>query len=203
MSRLFPRCDYLTTLILSVAGILAAVVAVGEAASPKPSSASEPVLEFKVESPKEPVSLQVANSRRFIIPFKIRNISDQKVIVWPFLDLELIGPDGKVVHRALNRGRFGFSAGSLIESISFYPVAPGETHEIRINLNLYEYDLMALTGWRIEERGTYTLKMRYEFDRKAAKKELGKGCKDLDNARKPWNRAIEAKKVVSIKLKVK
>lgn len=203
MCRLTRRFDCLATFILPVAGILLIFGAVGEAANPKPSPAQEPVLEFQVEGPKSPVSLAEVNSRALAITFKIRNLSDREVVVWPFLELHLIAPDGKPLQRALNRGRFGASAGSLIESINFVTIAAGKAHEMKFNLRLFEYDLMTLTGWRIEERGTYTLKMQYVFDRKAAKKALGQGCKDLGNAQKPWNRAIEVKKTAALKLIVK
>ena len=61
-----------TTLLLSAVAVFTLLASIGEAADPKPSAAREPVLEFKVEGPKAPVSLQAINSRSFTIPFKIR-----------------------------------------------------------------------------------------------------------------------------------
>lgn len=153
---------------------------------------------------ESPLSVQSVNSDDFAIVVKLHNTTKKEVVVSPFLSVELLDADGRPVQKSKNIGRNGFRmTDSALEGISFVSIAAGKTHEIKVNLKHYKYDPLKITGWRINEAGDYQLKMRFQFDRKHAKKTLGKGCLTIDEPQQPWNQALEVDESFKVKFKVK
>ena len=154
--------------------------------------------------PESPLSVQSVNSDDFEIVVKLHNTTQHEVVVSPFLSVDLFHADGRPVQKPMRIGRNGFRmTDSVLEGISFVSIAAGKTHEIKVNLKRYMHDPLVIAGWRIKQAGDYQLKMRYQFDRKHAKKTLGKGCLTIDEPEQLWNQALEVDESFMVKFKVK
>lgn len=182
-------------LVVSLLGVSAHLTAQDESNRP---------IKLWVEGPASPIDLKEANGSSFHLDLCIENTTDAEIVLWPFLDVEISDSDGRAIDRSTNIGRNGFrTTDSILEGIRFQTVQPGQVHKIEINLKRYMYDSKTITGWTLGESGEYEIKLSYKFDRETVKRELGKGCRDIDNADHPWNRAVEAKQDISFELQVR
>ena len=201
MPKHAPNCTFLTR--TSLTGMAALLVFVSMATAADRTNVDEKSIEITTQVSDSPASIRTVNSEDFGVVVKLRNTTDEEVIVSPFLSVKLFDADYKPVPRSKNIGRSGFRrTGSALEEISFVSIPAGKTHEIKINLQHYANDPLMVAGWRIEEAGEYRLEIRYHFDRQHAKKTFGKGCLNIDAPEKPWNRALEIDESFEVKFQV-
>ena len=157
-----------------------------------------------IVSPKEMPTLSEINSGTYKIKLRFENNRDAKVLLWPFMEVEVLNEDMSPADRAKNIGRFGaVRTNSLIESIKFVELPPGKSHEIEVVFNNYRYDPIVLTGWKFGDPGKFHVRLNYQYDREKIKKLLGKGCPEIDQVDKPWNQALEIDKKETLKLNIK
>lgn len=170
---------------------------------PEVSVGESSLLEVTVTTPAAELTLREANQGDIGLQLQLKNNGSKKVILWPYLSVEIVDARGKAAPRSMNLGRFGFRATpSLLEGIPFVSLAPGQTHEIEINLNEYRFDPKVITGWRFPKHGRYDITLIYEYDRSLAVVDYGKGCRDLDRADAPWNLAVETRERRRVTLRI-
>jgi hypothetical protein len=163
---------------------------------------ADPV-KITVELPKDAPTLDQVNQGKYKVAVQLKNTGKKDLVLYPYLGVEVQDAKGKAVPRSRFIGRWGLlTTNSIVEGIPFVFLKPGKTHKIEIGLPFYLYDENAITGWKLPAKGQYKLVLRYRFDRADIKQKFGRGCKDLDNKTKPWNRALEINKKVEVKLKV-
>lgn len=196
------RVDQFLRCLLPLAVVLA-VCSPAQSADDEQQNNSDSPLQISIHpSHKDPTRRQV-NSGRFTVKVKITNNSDQPVTVWPCLAVQVFDADDKPVKKSMNIGASGVRfADSQLEGFKYRELAPGKSYEIVVKLDQYTYDADFVSGWKITRPGKYRIAMKYEFDREAAKKKYGKGCKVLDEPDRPWNRAIEFSKSAEVVLDV-
>lgn len=149
-------------------------------------------LKLSAELPKDPPTLSAVNLGQFVIDVKLENAGTEEALLFPFLAVELLDGDGKLVPRSINLGRWGLrKAGSPLEQIRFIPLKPGESHVFKVNFARYMSDSEFIYGWRVQAAGEYKLTLHYHYDRADAKKRFGKGCETIDDPKADWNRALE------------
>jgi hypothetical protein len=161
-------------------------------------------LQITVDVPKKAPTLGQVNWGRFQITVNLKNTGKKDLILWPYLSLEPLDAKGKAVERSRFIGRWGRrSTDSILEGVPFITLGPGKVHKFKFAVSGFFLDADAITGWQLPAAGEYKLVIRYQFDRAAVKKKYGSGCKDLDNAKQPWNRAHPADWKKEVKVKVK
>ena len=179
------------------------------AASPSAATASHEriegrsTLEMTVVSPSQSTRLREVNRGNFSLRVQLKNVGRKTLTLWPYLTVTVRDARGKAVPTSMHLGRFGFrSKPSIIESISFVSVEPGELHEIEVNLKQYRFDPRVITGWRFPRPGRYHLELTYAYQRSQALREFGKGCQDPQRADAPWNRALEVSTAQKLELRI-
>jgi hypothetical protein len=161
-------------------------------------------LKVTVEVPGEAPRLADVNSGRYALQLKLQNTGKEPLVVWPYATAELFNAEGKPVDpdRMLGRSGVRFDKKSILEGFTFVTLKPGETHLLNFSLSNFPFDPAMIVGWKVPAPGEYRVAIRYKYDRKTVKEEYGKGCKDIDNAEKPWNRACEMDQKVEAKFKI-
>jgi hypothetical protein len=153
--------------------------------------------------PKKLPTVDQVNQGAFAFDVTLENTGKEELVLWPFLAAELMDAQGNSVKRSRYIGRWGFRVkDSVIESIPFVTLAPGRKHTFKVAINAYTHHPLAITGWKLPKAGEYRLELHYKYDRAEARKKWGRGCKDLDNPDRPWNRAYEVDKKLNVSFKV-
>jgi hypothetical protein len=160
-------------------------------------------LSMTAVAPKTSPTLKQVNEGTFTLTVQLKNTGSDTIVLWPYLSLKILEPDGDEVGKATSIGRWGFiSSPSVLEDIPFATLDAGKTYDFKVNLKKYNYDPNVVGGWQLPKAGKYELLFSYKFDRAAVKKRYGKGCKDIDGANRPWNRAVEIEKTLKLELAV-
>jgi hypothetical protein len=134
----------------------------------------------------------------------LKNTTKEDLVLWPYLSLRVLDAKGKDVPRSRFIGRWGVrGTPSILEGIPFKTVKAGKSLTIKFAVSGFMYDADAIKGWKLPKAGDYKLVVRYHYDRAAARKKYGEGAADIDNADKPWNKAVEIDSKEEIKLIVK
>lgn len=180
---------------------------------PRGSSATDSDDQESKASPQKPLQISLVStaenaSRKdiangtFGLKLTIKNVSDQEVLVWPFVGLQIEPQGAARVKQTRNISRWGrLSAPSKIESVKYLTLKPGAEHAIKFNLNQFNNDIRALKGWSLSP-GQYQLDVSYRVERARLKKRLGKRCQTLNDPEKPWNQVVEVNWNKRIDLKV-
>ena len=160
-------------------------------------------IKFSVIASKDNPTVNELNSGNYKVKVRIENKSKTDVVLWPFMKVDVFDKDMKPVKKAMNGGRFGRRrTNSILESISFVELKPGQTHEIEVKLDKYGFHPTSITGWKFSDPGKFHLALHYQFNQDDVKKDFGKGCTELDLPHKPWNQALEMDKTEMIELNV-
>ena len=187
--------------------VLATIFAFVACAAPLRGEEAPPeVLKVTVERPDKAATLADVNDSTYKLTLTIQNISNEEVLVWPFAEVEVFDRDGKPVPYAGWIGRFGLrDAVPLLESLTMETLKPGQSYKIEIGLGGYHLDEKAMISWKLPAAGEYAVGIRYRYDRARVKKDYAEdmAINKLDDAKMPWNRAIEIDKSISVPLVVK
>lgn len=178
--------------------------AIVRGADSKPANLAPANIELSVQQPKKAPTLAAVNSGDYALTLQIKNTSQDDIVVWPFVTLKLFDEQGKAVEHSQYIGRFGgrFGDKSILEEMPFKLLAPGKSEKIELQLNGYMSDPKFITGWKLPTAGKYKLQAHYQYDRAAVKKDLGEGCKNINNPTAPWNQAVEINQTLEIPLNV-
>jgi hypothetical protein len=133
----------------------------------------------------------------------VQNRGTGTVVLWPYFSLRVLDAKGQEVKRSLHIGRWGRGRSKRwLEDVDYVTLAPGEKWGFVTPLSRYMHDDMWIEGWEVPEPGTYTIEVTYRFDRTAWKKTCDPEWDALDDARKPWNRALEMTHVFTAEMTV-
>jgi RNA polymerase sigma factor (sigma-70 family) len=169
--------------------------------APKPEKPAES-LKISLDVPKQAPTVAEVNNGRFKFTLVLENTGKQLLVLYPYMSPRLTDPDGKDVKRAAYVGRYGDrSKDSIIEETPFVTLKSGETVRWTMSVANFEYHPDAHLGWQLAEPGTYRLELHYAYNRAAARKQYGAGCKELDDPTKPWNRAVEIDRKFEIEIR--
>ncbi len=177
--------------------VFAAMISTATAAKPTP-------IEFSVDVPSRVPTVEEINAGDYSVGLRLKNTSQEDIVIWPYLTVEVLDSQGNEVKRSMLIGRNGIRfTPSLIEGIDFVKLIPGQTHDINIDFSQYVSDPAFITGWSFPKSGEYTVVMRYDYNIAAEKKRLGRRCKDLERVDAPWNHAVEVSSTLKATLKVR
>jgi hypothetical protein len=193
------------TVPLSLFALVVFLIPAGDAPAAKKGDDKKlpPGLKISVEVPKKAPTLEEVNTGTPVATLTLKNTGKKDLTLWPSLSAQVLDVKGKAVKLNMRIGRFGLTrTPSVLEGIDFLTLKPGKTHGIKVTLSRYFHDPQAILGWELPAAGQYRLILSYLYDRKAVKKQLGKGCKDIDKPNKPWNLAAEVNKKVELKITV-
>ena len=158
---------------------------------------------FDAGMPKMRIFLDMVNEGRMEYVIRVRNRSDKTVVLWPYLSLRVLDRKGEEVRPSQRRGRWGLRKGAnLLEEVRFVTLAPGKTWTIATGLDRYMHDPDFITGWKLTLPGVYTLEFTYHYDRAEQKKRCDPNWELLDDAKQPWNRALEMKHTFRAEMRV-
>lgn len=188
-------------------GLILAVAALPAQAAKEKASAQPAVkspLKFTTVSQKKQPTLSQINSGRFPISIKVTNTGKESVVIFGFLSMAVLDSEEEPVKKTRSLGRWGFrTTNSMIEGMPFKTLAPGKSYSFDVKVSLYTHDPLLISAWKFPKPGDYELVFNYEYDRKAAKKSFGRGCKVLDDPKQLWNQAIETKQTLRIPLTIR
>jgi len=150
-------------------------------------------LRFNLGLPKMRLDLATINAPAPGFVVSIRNRGSKPVVLWPYFELTVLDANGQVVKPVRRRGRWGRRrrGGCYLVDVPFLEIAPGKIWSTKASLADFRLDASALVGWQLPAAGPYTLRLRYSFDRAAAKKRCDPKWKRLNDPKEPWNRALE------------
>jgi hypothetical protein len=149
-------------------------------------------LRFHGGVPKMRLSLAFVNGDDMKVSVGVVNRGTETVVLWPYLSLRILDAKGQEVKRKLHIGRRGRGRSKRwLEDVKWVELAPGAKWGFETPLARYMHDDMWIEGWEVPEPGTYTIEITYRFDRAAWKKTCDPEWDALDDAQKPWNRALE------------
>jgi hypothetical protein len=132
--------------------------------------AAEPYgLQFSAGMPKMKLTRDLVNAGKADFAVRCTNFGADPVVLWPYMKLRVLGPDGKELKPSMRIGRGGLRvAENPVDAIKWVTLQPGETWSFTEGLDRYMYDREFIMGWQIEQPGTYTLEFTYRFDRNEA-----------------------------------
>jgi RNA polymerase sigma-70 factor (ECF subfamily) len=135
----------------------------------KPSLPQPEPLKVLLEPPREAATLAAVNSGTYALKLSFANVSKETLVVSPSANLGVYDDKGEAVKvtKAFGKGPPGPREPS-------WTLKPGEKQLIPVNLADYRFHSHLMIGWRLPKAGTYTLKFWYQYDRAAARKNLGK-----------------------------
>jgi hypothetical protein len=190
--------------MLSLAAALFFAVGEAPAAAKRGGNKVPAGLNITVAVPKKAPTLDDVKNGTPVATVTLTNTGKKDLTLWPFMAARLFDDKGKAAKLVMRLGRFGLTwTDSALEAVEFLTLKPGKSHQFKVALSTYPHDPESILGWEVPGAGTYRLVLHYKYDRKAEKKRLGKGCKDIDKANKPWNQAAEVDKKMVLKIKVK
>ncbi|MAG92983.1 MAG: hypothetical protein CMJ48_04450 [Planctomycetaceae bacterium] len=169
--------------------------------TPPGAKASTSPLKLTLTLPRDGARLSALIRGTATLKAHLTNTSDQDLMLWPLLTVNLQDAKGKPVTKTRNIGRYGLrTTNSIIEGVAFAKVEAGKTHTIDINLKQYVGGDDVISGWHLPAPGKYRFQLHYKYDAAYARKAYGRGCKNLDDPAQPWNQALEVelKKTVEI-----
>jgi hypothetical protein len=160
-------------------------------------------LSIKLVLPEMKPTRALVNTGFYVPKVELKNESDAPMVLWPFLDIDVLNADGTPAPPSMHIGRWGLiTAPSQIEDIGYVTLEPGKTHTIPIVFKGYSYDPHAIRAWRFVPDREYRVNLRYEFDRAKVIKQFGARCKVLEAPEQPWNKIAPAKWESVIELKL-
>ena len=131
-------------------------------------------LKVSVDKTEASANLDDVNQGRFTISLALKNTSKVDIVLWPYLSVQVLDADGKLVQKSRNLGRWGLiRSPSVLEEVRFVTVKPGKTHTIEFNMKQYMFDADTISAWRLEEPGEHKARLHYAYDRAKVKKKYG------------------------------
>ncbi|MHC4959588.1 MAG: hypothetical protein ACYTGN_14575 [Planctomycetota bacterium] len=127
--------------------------------------AAEPYgLQFSAGMPKMKLTRALVNAGKADFAVRCRNYGEDPVVIWPYMRLRVLDPQGKELKPSTRIGRHGRGrAKNRIDAIKWVTLQPGEAWSFTEGLDRYMYDRDFILGWKIEQPGKYTLEFTYHY----------------------------------------
>lgn len=160
-------------------------------------------LRFHAGVPRMRLSLAHVNGDDMKLSIGVTNRGTETVVLWPCFSMRILDAKGNELKRSLRIGRWGRGRSKRwIGDVKYVELPPGAKWGFETPLSRYMHDEKWIEGWEVPEPGTYTIEITYRFDRQSVKQTCDPDWDALDDARKPWNRALEMTHVFTAEMTV-